>query len=217
MRLGGHCVHCGGVLRAGLRAGADHQRRACACLPGQPTTNAERARLRSTDETVAQALSGYRPQISPGLTAGLMDVRNLMPGVTDTVTANLKPWSAGLTINQTIFNGMKTGNQVRQAESQVQSGREQLRGVEQNVLLDAVTAYMSVIANQSLVEAQKANVQFLRDVVQTTYKRYDAGDVTPTDVAQSGRGLTAALPISTTPRSITPSARRPTRRSSGRR
>ncbi len=160
---------------------------------GNPQLNAERAKLRATDENVAQALSGYRPQISLGLSAGLQDVRNLMPGTSDTVTASLRPWTAGLTINQTLFNGMKTGNQVRQAESQVQAGREQLRGVEQNVLLDAVTAYMSVIANQSLVEAQKSNVQFLREVLQTTHKRYDAGDVTPTDVAQSEARLNRGI------------------------
>ena len=88
---------------------------------------------------------------------------------------------------------MKTGNQVRQAEAQVQAGREQLRGVEQNVLLDAVTAYMSVIANQSLVEAQRTNVQFLREVLQTTHKRYDAGDVTPTDVAQAEARLNRGI------------------------
>ena len=59
---------------------------------GNPQLNAERARLRATDENVAQALSGYRPQISLGLTAGLMDVRNLMPDVSNTVTASLRPW-----------------------------------------------------------------------------------------------------------------------------
>ena len=158
-----------------------------------PQLNAERARQRATDENVPQALAGYRPQISLGLSAGLQGVRNLFPGINDPVNANLKPWSAGLTINQNLFNGMKTGNQVRQAEAQVQSGREQLRNVEQSVLLDAVTAYMSVIANQALVEAQRVNVQFLREVLQTTHKRYDAGDVTPTDVAQAEARLNRGI------------------------
>ena len=158
-----------------------------------PQLNAERARLRATDENVPQALAGYRPQISLGLSAGLIGVRNLFPGTTEPLTSNLRPWSAGLTINQTIFNGMKTGNQVRQAEAQVASGREQLRGVEQSVFLDAVTAYMSVIANQSLVEAQKTNVQFLREVLGITHKRFEAGDVTPTDVAQAEARLNRGI------------------------
>jgi outer membrane protein len=158
-----------------------------------PQLNVERARLRATDENVPQALAGYRPQISLGLSAGLQGVRDLLPNGGGSVPANLRPWSAGVTLNQTLFNGMKTGNQVRQAEAQVQSGREQLRGVEQSVLLDAVTAYMSVIANQALVEAQRINVQFLREVLQTTHKRYDAGDVTPTDVAQAEARLNRGI------------------------
>jgi len=149
-----------------------------------PQLNAERARLRAADESVPQALSGYRPQVSAQLSSGLMWLRNLLPDSTSQ-TARLRPWSAGITVNQTIFNGLKTANTVRQAESQVRSGRESLRGIEQSVLLDAVTVYMSVLANQSLVEAQKLNVSFLRETLETTRKRLDAGDVTPTDVAQA--------------------------------
>jgi outer membrane protein len=149
-----------------------------------PQLNAERARLRGTDENVPQALAGYRPQIVATLSAGLQQVRNLLPDNT-IETASLKPWTIGLTVNQTLFNGFKTANSVRQAEAQVSSGREALRNVGQGVLLDAVTAYTNVYANQALVEAQRVNVQFLRETLDSTRKRLDAGDVTPTDVAQS--------------------------------
>lgn len=149
-----------------------------------PQLNAERAKLRATDESVPQALSGYRPQITAGLSAGLMGVRNLLPGG-DSQSATLKPWQLGLQINQTLFNGLKTASTVRQAEAQVKSGRESLRNTEQSVLLDAVTVYMTVLGNQSLVEAQRLNVTFLRETFGTTRRRYDAGDVTPTDVAQA--------------------------------
>ena len=98
---------------------------------------------------------------SPALSAGLQAVRNLLPDNT-IQSANLKPWTIGVTVTQTLFNGFKTANSVRVAELQVQSGREALRNVGQGVLLDAVTAYTNVLANQSLVEAQRANVAFLR-------------------------------------------------------
>lgn len=149
-----------------------------------PVLNAERARQRGTDENVSIALSGYRPQIELGLSPSLIALRNLVPGG-GTEQATLRGYTAQLTITQILFNGFRTGNQVRQAESQVQSGREALRGVEQSVLLDAVTAYMSVVANQSLVETQRVNVEFLRETLTTTRKRLEAGDVTPTDVAQA--------------------------------
>jgi outer membrane protein len=149
-----------------------------------PVLNAERARQRGTDQNVSIALSGYRPQIAASLSPSLIAVRTLMPGG-DSQSATLRGYTAQLSITQVLFNGFRTGNMVRQAESQILSGREALRGVEQSVLLDAVTAYMGVVANQSLVEAQRSSLAFLRETLATTRKRLEAGDVTPTDVAQA--------------------------------
>jgi outer membrane protein len=148
------------------------------------TLNAERAKVRAADEGVPQALAGYRPQIAVGLSGGLQAVRDLLPGIGN-VSTTLRPWTAGVTINQTIYNGLRTGNSVRQAEAQVRAAREALRGVEQDVLLDAVNAYMNVARDQTLVEVQRANLGLLREMNAVTRRRYDAGDVTPTDVAQT--------------------------------
>src|SRR5437667_11607644 len=157
-----------------------------------PQLNAERARQRGTDENVPQALAGYRPQIVASLGAGLQAVRNLLPD-NNIQTATLRPWTIGVTVTQTLFNGFKTANSVRVAEFQVQSGREALRNVGQGVLLDAVTAYTNVLANQSLVEAQRSNVAFLRETLGITQKRLNAGDVTPTDTAQAEARLNRGL------------------------
>jgi outer membrane protein len=157
-----------------------------------PQLNAERARQRGTDENVPQALAGYRPQIVASLGAGLQAVRDLLPNNT-IQTATLKPWTIGITVTQTLFNGFKTANSVRVAELQVQSGREALRNVGQGVLLDAVTAYTNVLANQSLVEAQRANVTFLRETQGIVQKRLNAGDVTPTDTSQAEARLNRGL------------------------
>lgn len=156
-----------------------------------PQLNAERAKLRATDENVPQALAGYRPQILASLSGGMLAVRNLLPDNT-VQTANLRPWMIGVTVTQTLFNGFRTSNSVRVAEAQVKSGREALRNVGQGVLLDAVTAYMNVLANQTLVEAQRVNVGFYRETLGVTRKRLDAGDVTPTDTAQAEARLARA-------------------------
>src|ERR1700726_1554525 len=157
-----------------------------------PQLNAERARQRGTDESVPQALAGYRPQIVASLSAGLQAVRNLLPDNT-VQSATLRPWTIGVTVNQILYNGNKTANSVRVAEFQVKSGREALRNAGQGVLLDAVTAYMNVLANQALVEAQRANVAVLREIQATTKRRLDAGDVTPTDTAQAESRLSRGL------------------------
>ena len=149
-----------------------------------PQLNSERARQRATDENVPQAMAGYRPQVAATLSVGLQAVRNLLPDNT-IQGATLKPWTIGVTVTQTLYNGNKTANSVRVAEFQVQSGREALRNVGQGVLLDAVTVYMNVLANQSLVEAQRSNVTALRETLDIARKRLNAGDVTPTDTSQA--------------------------------
>ena len=157
-----------------------------------PQLNAERARQRATDEGVPQALAAYRPQVAAALSAGLLAVRNLFPDST-VQSQTLRAWSAGVTITQTVLNGNKTANSVRQAESQVLSGKEALRGIEQSVFLDVVAAYTNVYAGQSLVESQRTSVNLLKETLESTRKRYDAGDVTPTDVAQAEARLSRGL------------------------
>src|ERR1700744_4623539 len=157
-----------------------------------PQLNAERARQRGTDENVPRALSGYRPQLRASLSAGLQPVRVLLPDNTVQSTT-LKPWTIGFTVTQTLFNGFKTASNVRIAESQVKSGREALRNVEQGALLDAVTAYMNVMANYALYDAERTNVQVLREIQATTKRRLDAGDVTPTDTAQADSRVSRGL------------------------
>src|SRR3981189_246403 len=100
---------------------------------------------------------GYGPKIIASLSAGLQAVRNLLPDNTFQ-SAGLKPWTIGITVTQTLFNGFKTATSVSVAELQVRAGREALRNVGQGVLLDAVTVYMNGLSNQSLVEAQRSNV-----------------------------------------------------------
>src|SRR6201998_3089741 len=86
-----------------------------------------------------------------------------------------------------------TASSVRVAECQVLSGPEALRNTGQGVLLDAVTAYMNVLANQAQVESQRTSVAVLREIQATTKRRLDAGDVTPTDTAQAESRLSRGL------------------------
>src|SRR5436190_9884953 len=183
-------IACAGLVRP---AAAESLTEALAkAYQTNPQLNADRARQRATDENVPQALAGYRPQIIASLSAGLQQVRNLLPDNT-VQSSSLKPWQIGVTVTQVLFNGFKTANSVRVAELQVSSGREALRNTGQGVLLDAVTAYTNVLANQSLVEAQRANVAFLRETQSITQKRLNAGDVTPTDTAQAEARLSRGL------------------------
>jgi outer membrane protein len=163
-----------------------------------PQLNAQRASVRSTDENVPQALSGYRPSVAVTASAGTQytDVLDNAGGSanvlvkTDTHGVNA-PRSVGATISQTVFNGQQTANKTRAAESQVSGAREGLRVLEQTVLLSAATIYMDYLRDAAIVEVQRSNVRVLEQTLKQTQDRFNVGEVTRTDVAQSEAQLAA--------------------------
>ena len=107
-----------------------------------PQLNAQRAQVRSTDENVPQALSGYRPKVAVTASAGYQyqDMLSHRRRHAERDRQDRYPWrhppsSVGLTVNQTLYNGNQTANRTRAAESQVSGAREALRVLEQTVLL----------------------------------------------------------------------------------
>jgi outer membrane protein len=90
-----------------------------------------------------------------------------------------------------LFNGQQTANRTRVAESQVSGAREGLRVLEQSVLLSAATIYMDYLRDSAIVEVQKSNVRVLEQTLKQTRDRFNVGEVTRTDVAQSEAQLAA--------------------------
>ena len=147
-----------------------------------PRIDAERARLRATDEEIARANSGYRPIIS-GSADLTHDWQKSRPPAAGDGTNTSKGYSVGL--SQSIFNGFRTTNAVNEAEATVRAGRELLRDTEQTVLLEGVTAFMDVIRDQAVVRLRENNVNVLSRELQATRDRFAVGEVTRTDVAQA--------------------------------
>lgn len=158
-----------------------------------PQLNAQRAQVRSTDENVPQALSGYRPKVGVNLSTGYQyqDIQQVQKGLPIHSDPPLQPNSASLTINQTLYNGNQTANRTRVAESQVSGSREALRVLEQTVLLQAATAYMDYLRDSATLEVQRSNVRVLEQTLKQTRDRFNVGEVTRTDVAQSEAQLAA--------------------------
>jgi outer membrane protein len=86
---------------------------------------------------------------------------------------------------------MQTANRTRQAESQVDAARETLRVTEQQVLLDAATAYMNLLRDGAVLDLQRRNVEVLTEQLKQTRDRFNVGEVTRTDVAQAESRLAA--------------------------
>lgn len=163
-----------------------------------PQLNAQRALVRSTDENVPQALSGYRPKVAVTASAGYQYTDTLSTsGGTPTQIVRTEthgtnpPRSIGMTVTQTLFNGQQTANKTRAAESQVSGAREGLRVLEESVLLSAATIYMDYLRDSAIVEVNKSNVRVLEQTLKQTRDRFNVGEVTRTDVAQSEAQLAA--------------------------
>jgi len=162
-----------------------------------PSLNAQRAALRATDENVPQALSGYRPKVSVTAQGGYNYTNAVQQLPVGGVVTNI-PFaetflsrSVAATGTYTLFNGFQTANRTRQAESQVDGARETLRVTEQQVLLDAATAYMNLLRDQAILDLNRRNVEVLTEQLKQTRDRFNVGEVTRTDVAQAESRLAA--------------------------
>ncbi len=166
-----------------------------------PTLNAQRAAVRATDENVPTALAGYRPRVTVTASGGEQVLSSTTltnptrasgtPATYFTQNGYNSPYGAGATITQTIFNGFQTANRTRQAEAQVLAARETLRTSEQTILLNAVTAYMNLLRDTAILDLQRRNVEVLQEQLRQVRDRFNVGEVTRTDVAQSESRLAA--------------------------
>ncbi|WP_424811912.1 TolC family outer membrane protein [Roseococcus sp. YIM B11640] len=174
-----------------------------------PTLLAARAQLRAVDEGVPQALAGWRPSVVIAGSAGAADARSrslatsFRPDgsfyfrdqtypVPNTIRQERTPAAATITMTQPIFRGGRTTAQTRQAENAVLAQRARLLAVEQQVLGDAVQAYIGVIQNAELLRLNINNEQVLGRQLEATNERFRVGEITRTDVAQAESRLAGA-------------------------
>jgi outer membrane protein len=147
-----------------------------------PTLNAQRENLRGADASVAIARAGGRPQVS-----GVVGVNRDLTrsGVLDTGRSKGPTLSGGVDLSVPLFQGGRVRNSIEAARTRVEAGRATLRAVEGDVFTLAVAAYMDVIRDRAIVELNESQVRVLLTNLEATRDRFEIGDVTRTDVAQS--------------------------------
>lgn len=151
------------------------------------TITANRAGLKAVDESVAQAKSGYRPQISAQGSISRAHYENTYDNayLSDKQKSYLNPSDISLSFTQPVFTGLSTVNTVESAKSNVRAGRADLLNTEQSVLLNATAVYMDVVRDKAVLDLQKNNEKVLKEHLDSYKKRFKVGDLTRTDVAQA--------------------------------
>lgn len=156
-----------------------------------PSLAAQRARLRAVDESVPQALSGYRPTARATASIGRSYSETQIER-SGTSNSALTPKTAGLSVTQPIYDAT-VSPAVRRAENLVQAQRATLMSAEQEVLLNAATAYLDVVQNQAVLTLNINNERVLKRQLEAAGDRFRVGEYTRTDVSQSESRLSGAV------------------------
>ncbi|KAG1668258.1 Outer membrane efflux protein BepC [Nymphon striatum] len=145
--------------------------------------NSGRAGVRIENEGLAIAKSGYRPRVQS------------TAGITYSSTYGRDPIrsaSFGIEINQTLFDGFQTRNNVQAAEAAIRGQRARLLNTELDTLFDAAKAFMDVVQNRKIAAFRAENLAALQEQVRSERARFDVGEGTRTDVAQAEASLAGA-------------------------
>ncbi len=166
-----------------------------------PDINQQRASVRGLDENIPKAKAGWLPKVSATASVGAQyTYLRAAPTRIDEAHPNRQrpngakyddatPRGYGIQASETLFDGFRTLNSVRQAESQAFGARETMRNTEQAILLNAATSYMNVLRDTAIVNLRKNNISVLEEQLRQTRDRFQVGEVTRTDVAQAEASL----------------------------
>jgi outer membrane protein len=198
--LGVSVLCCIAALAGGARAETLNEALARAYY-GNPDLNQQRANVRARDEEAPKAAAGLRPRANISANAGPQYSNIKIPAGRNQYTNKRSyffdeyvgyPRGATFNLSQTLYDGGRTQNSVRQAESGVFSARATMRLTEQATLQNGATAYMNVLRDSAILSLRKSNVSVLEQQLRQTRDRFDVGEVTRTDVAQAEASLAQA-------------------------
>jgi len=154
-----------------------------------PDLLAQRAVLRQTDETLAQAVANWRPKVSLSVEYNKIEYDTLSRA--NTYYA-LNGRTTLLSVIQPVFRGGKTVADTKTAQANIQAQRALLADTEQSVLLQAATVYADLLRDLGIVDARKNNVRVLVQQLDATRERFRVGELTITDVSQAEARLEQA-------------------------
>ncbi len=179
-----------GVLLASAAtpASAETLREALArAYQGNPTLTGQRAAQRATDENVPIARASGLPgvNVNGALTENAIQATNSFLNPARSATGNAQ-------LSIPLFQGGAVRNGVRAAEARVDAGRATLRGTEASLFTNVVVAYMNVLRDEAIVGLNTQNVRVLETNLSASRDRFQVGDLTRTDVAQSEARLALA-------------------------
>lgn len=152
-------------------------------LRASPELQANRANVKVLSERAVQARGQGRIQVS-----GSVDLSTQFRNLSDWTF----PTTLSLDVTQPLYTGGRVENATEAAEIRISAEEARLIATEQLVLLRAVTAYLDVRRDQTLIGLSRNNVRVINEQLRAARERFNVGEVTRTDVAQAEARLAAA-------------------------
>jgi TolC family type I secretion outer membrane protein len=154
-----------------------------------PQLAAQRAALRATDEDVSKAIAAWRPSVTVNADYSKVKIDSKQDPDPKLTGINQEPWQATASVEQVLFAGGRILAQRRQADARVAQGRALLHQTEQGVFIQTVTAYMDVVRDEAVLKLNEQNVALLKRQLEASRARFEVGEITRTDTAQSEAAL----------------------------
>lgn len=152
-----------------------------------PTLEGARANQRATDEGVVIQRSQGLP--SANITATHIE---FVQQSANQFTAPERNLGVNAQLLVPVYSGGAVRNGIAAAKERVEAGQADLRNTESTLFAQVVAAYMDVLRTEALVALSTNNVAVLRTNLEATSDRFQIGDLTITDVAQSRSRLAVA-------------------------
>ena len=153
-----------------------------------PTLLGARAQQEAVDEEVVIAKAQGLPQAE--INANYVENLIISPNA---FAAPARVLRTGPVLNVPIYQGGAVKNATRAAKERVSAGRADLRGTESSIFSQTVAAYMDVLRTEALAGLAANQIEVLKLDLEAAKDRFEIGDLTITDVAQSDSRLALAL------------------------
>jgi len=152
-----------------------------------PALNAAKADIKAVTETLAVALSNYRPTVAAGASATTQINEPVSFGSPSSDQQDI-----GISVSQPLYRGGRTSAAVKAADEQIQATRAQFDSLVQDLFLNIIVAYLNVLENEEVLGLRENNESVLETQLEANSARFELGDRTLTDVSQAESRLAAA-------------------------
>ncbi|MDC1148041.1 TolC family protein [Pelagibacteraceae bacterium] len=152
--------------------------------------NSQREKTKAVDETLIQSFSIFKPSISGSYSQNdILNEGQRAPDGSSLIDSNFQTEKKSIKIEQKILQGIPKSLVAR---TDVNIARQELKTVEQNVLLKAVDAYASILAAEKKLKITEDNLNLSDKQVELDKSRYERGAIKLSDLAQSESSLAGA-------------------------